>query len=148
MLTDRKNHLYRRIDDHILGETSVEFSFEFLRSFPSVIGGFGADDNGVLTIDRYDISTNQWSTFTSIPGAASGIWPFSIGLLDRLIYVSISNSTNTFVITQQGYFFDLDSQQWRAAPVIHGEAQHCPTVQLRFDRDALAKLAADNNSIP
>ena len=47
---------------------------------------------------------------------------------------------------QEGYFFDLDTEQWSKASVVHERARYCPTVQLRFSKDFIQSVQITNNS--
>jgi hypothetical protein len=47
---------------------------------------------------------------------------------------------------QEGYFFDLDTQQWLKAPVVHERARYCPTVQLRFSKNFIKSIQTPTNS--
>jgi hypothetical protein len=100
----------------------------------------------MLSIESYDIHCDQWTILTSIPGAISKTWPQSLGTVDRLIYISVFHTSNSFIVMQEGYFFDLDSQQWTKAPVVHERARYCPTVQLRFPKNFLKLIQTTNNS--
>jgi hypothetical protein len=41
---------------------------------------------------------------------------------------------------QEGYFFDLDTQQWLKAPIVHERARYCPTVQLQFSKELIKSI--------
>lgn len=113
------------------------------------IGGFDDDGNGMLSIESYDIQADQWSILTVIPGAISKTWPQSLGTVHRRLYISVFHTTNSFIVMQEGYFFDLDTEQWIKAPVIHDRARYCPTVQLRFPKNMLQSLrTAASQSAP
>lgn len=116
-------------------------TFLFLRL---AIGGFDDDGNGMLSIESYDIHCDQWTILTSIPGAISKTWPQSLGTVNRQIYISVFHTSNSFIVMQEGYFFDLDTKQWVKAPVVHERARYCPTVQLRFPKKI---KATQTNSI-
>lgn len=94
----------------------------------------------MLSIESYDIKCDQWTILTSIPGAVSKTWPQSIGTVGRLIYISVFHTSNSFIVMQEGYFFDLDNQRWVKAPVVHERARYCPTVQLRFPSNFLKSI--------
>jgi hypothetical protein len=100
----------------------------------------------MLSIESYDIHCDQWTILTSIPGAVSKTWPQSLGTVDRRIYISVFHTSNSFIVMQEGYFFDLDSQQWIKAPVVHERARYCPTVQLRFPKNFLKPIQTLTNS--
>ena len=128
-----------------------ENSFFFLHRL--AIGGFDDDGNGMLSIESYDVHSDQWTILTSIPGAISKTWPQSLGTVGRRIYISVFHTSNSFIVMQEGYFFDLDSQQWIKAPVVHERARYCPTVQLRFAKNLLRSIQplsniTTNSSIP
>lgn len=115
------------------------------------IGGFDDDGNGMLSIESYDVRSDQWTILTSIPGAISKTWPQSLGTVGRRIYISVFHTSNSFIVMQEGYFFDLDTHQWVKAPVVHERARYCPTVQLRFSKSLLKMLSTTsipNNSLP
>ncbi|CAF1135418.1 unnamed protein product [Adineta steineri] len=115
MLNARTTHAFHLFDDKILA-----------------IGGFDDDGNGMLSIETYDIHCDQWTILTLIPGAISKTWPQSLGTVSRRIYISVFHTSNSFMVMQEGYFFDLDTQQWIKAPVVYERARYSPTVQLRF----------------
>lgn len=98
----------------------------------------------MLSIESYDIHADQWTIITSIPGAVSKTWPQSLGTVDRRIYISVFHTSNSFIVMQEGYFFDLNTQQWSKAPVVHERARYCPTVQLRFPKTLIKSI--QNNS--
>ena len=100
----------------------------------------------MLSIESYNISCDQWTIITSIPGAISKTWPQSLGTVGRRIYISVFHTSNSFIVMQEGYFFDLDTQQWLKAPVVHERARYCPTVQLRFPRNLIKSSQTTNNS--
>ncbi len=100
----------------------------------------------MLSIESYDIHCDQWSILTSIPGAISKTWPQSLGTVNRHIYISVFHTSNSFIVMQEGYFYDLDTQQWIKAPVVHERARYCPTVQLQFPGKMLKSLRATNIS--
>jgi hypothetical protein len=110
------------------------------------IGGFDDDGNGMLSIESYDIYCDQWTIITSIPGAISKTWPQSLGTVSRRIYISVFHTSNSFMVMQEGYFFDLDSQQWIKAPVVHERARYCPTIQLRLPKQFLKSIQTIHNS--
>lgn len=110
--------------------------------FRLAIGGFDDDGNGMLSIESYDVHCDQWTILTSIPGAISKTWPQSLGTVGRRIYISVFHTSNSFIVMQEGYFYDLNTSQWSKAPVVHERARYCPTVQLRFPRNLF------NKSIP
>ena len=122
------------------------FAFLFFSSFFKAIGGFDDDGNGMLSIESYNIHCDQWTILTSIPGAISKTWPQSLGTVGRYIYISVFHTSNSFMVMQEGYFFDLDTQQWRKAPVIHERARYCPTVQLRFSKNLIQSIQLINNN--
>ncbi|CAF3475681.1 unnamed protein product [Rotaria sp. Silwood1] len=138
MLNARTTHAFHIFDDKILA-----------------IGGFDDDGNGMLSIESYDIHSDQWTILTSIPGAISKTWPQSLGTVNRRIYISVFHTSNSFIVMQEGYFFDLDTQQWIKAPVVHERARYCPTVQLRFPKkflrsmqtNSISSLGATSNNI-
>ena len=137
MLDARTTHAYHMFDDKILGKSVVGASLgERPRSARCIvaIGGFDDDGNGMLSIESYDIHSDQWTILTSIPGAISKTWPQSLGIVHRLIYISVFHTSNSFIVMQEGYFFDLDTKQWLKAPVVHERARYCPTVQLRLTK--------------
>ncbi|CAF0832223.1 unnamed protein product [Adineta steineri] len=129
MLHARTTHAFHLFDDKILA-----------------VGGFDDDGNGMLSIESYNIHCDQWTILTAIPGAISKTWPQSIGTVGRLIYISVFHTSNSFIVMQEGYFFDLDTQQWLKAPVVHERARYCPTVQLRFSKNVIKSLQANTNS--
>ena len=114
------------------------------------------DGNGMLSIERYDIDCNQWTILTTIPGAISKTWPQSLGTVSRRIYISVFHTSNSFMVMQEGYFFDLDTQEWIKAPVVHERARYCPTVQLQFPKKliksiqttAISPLVSTSNNLP
>ena len=114
--------------------------------FLLAIGGFDDDGNGMLSIESYDVQCNQWTILTSIPGAISKTWPQSLGTVDRRIYISVFHTSNSFIVMQEGYFFDLEQQQWLKAPVVHERARYCPTVQLRFPKHFAPVMASTTNT--
>ncbi|CAF2724226.1 unnamed protein product [Rotaria sp. Silwood2] len=97
MLNARTTHAFHIFDEKILA-----------------IGGFDDDGNGMLSIESYDIHCDQWTILTSIPGAVSKTWPQSLGTVGRRIYISVFHTSNSFIVMQEGYFFDLDTQRWEA----------------------------------
>ena len=109
-------------------------SFSAKYFFILAIGGFDDDGNGMLSIESYNIHCDQWTILTSIPGIISKTWPQSMGILGRRIYASVFHTANSFIVKQEGYFFNLDNQQWIEAPVLHERARYCPTVQLRLPK--------------
>ncbi|CAF2644525.1 unnamed protein product [Rotaria sp. Silwood2] len=129
MLNARTTHAFHIFDDKILA-----------------IGGFDDDGNGMLSIESYDIHFDQWTILTSIPGAISKTWPQSLGTVNRRIYISVFHTSNSFIVMQEGYFFDLDTQQWIKAPVVHERARYCPTVQLRFPKKCLKSMQTNSIS--
>jgi hypothetical protein len=100
----------------------------------------------MLSIESYDIYCDQWTIITSIPGAISKTWPQSLGTVGRRVYISVFHTSNSFIVMQEGYFFDLDTQQWLKAPVVHERARYCPTVQLRFPRNFIKSIQTTNSS--
>ncbi len=98
----------------------------------------------MLSIESYDIHCDQWTILTSIPGAISKTWPQSHGTVNRRIYISVFHTSNSFIVMQEGYFFDLDSQQWIKAPVVHERARYCPTVQLQFPKKLIKSIQTAN----
>jgi hypothetical protein len=117
--------------------------------FHLAIGGFDDDDNGILSIESYDIHTNQWTILTSIPGMPSQTWSQSIGVVNRCLYISVCHKKNPYVVTREGYFFDLNTEKWSKAPVIHDRARHCTTVQFRFSKKSLQTVSMNmNRSLP
>lgn len=110
------------------------------------IGGFDDDGNGMLSIESYDIYFDQWTIITSIPGAVSKTWPQSLGTVGRRIYISVFHTSNSFIVMQEGYFFDLDNQQWIKAPVVHERARYCPTVQLSFPKNFMKSIQTTNTN--
>ena len=100
----------------------------------------------MLSIESYDLQCNQWTILTSIPGAVSKTWPQSICIVDRRIYISVFHTSNSFIVMQEGYFFDLDSQQWMSASVVHERARYCPTVQLRFPKTFLKSIQTNSST--
>ncbi|CAF1574355.1 unnamed protein product, partial [Didymodactylos carnosus] len=112
------------------------------------IGGFDDDGNGMLSIESYDVKNDQWTILTNIPGAVSKTWPQSSGAVGRRIYISVFHTSNSFIVMQEGYYYNLDEQKWIKAPVVHERARYCPTVQLRFPKSALNSTNAiiTNNS--
>lgn len=100
----------------------------------------------MLSIESYDLRANQWTILTAIPGAISKTWPQSLGTVGRRIYISVFHTSNSFIVMQEGYFFDLDTLQWSKAPVVHERARYCPTVQLRFPKSFLKTIQATTNS--
>ncbi|CAF2948015.1 unnamed protein product [Rotaria sp. Silwood2] len=123
MLNARTTHAFHIFDEKILA-----------------IGGFDDDGNGMLSIESYDIHCDQWTILTSIPGAVSKTWPQSLGTVGRRIYISVFHTSNSFIVMQEGYFFDLDTQRWVKAPVVHERARYCPTVQLRFPKHFIKSI--------
>jgi hypothetical protein len=109
--------------------------------FVLAIGGFDDDGNGMLSIESYDIQADQWTILTSIPGAISKTWPQSVGIVNRWIYISVFHTSNSFIVMQEGYFFDLNNQQWLKAPVVHERARYCPTVQLQFSKKIIQSMS-------
>jgi hypothetical protein len=122
------------------------FCFLLKKFFILAIGGFDDDGNGMLSIESYDIQCDQWTILTSIPGAISKTWPQSLGTVNRRIYISVFHTSNSFIVMQEGYFYDLDTQQWIKAPVVHERARYCPTVQLRFPKKFLKSIQPSINS--
>jgi hypothetical protein len=117
---------------------SIDFpNFSFSRL---AIGGFDDDGNGMLSIESYDIHCDQWTILTIIPGAISKTWPQSLGTVNRRIYISVFHTSNSFIVMQEGYFFDLDTQQWLKAPIVHERARYCPTVQLQFSKELIKSI--------
>jgi hypothetical protein len=145
MLNARTTHAFHLFDDRILGNSSFDM-VTFEQYLLSAIGGFDDDGNGMLSIESYDTHSDQWTILTSIPGAISKTWPQSLGTVGRLIYISVFHTSNSFIVMQEGYFFDLDTQQWSKAPVVHERARYCPTVQLRFPKSFLKAMQATTNS--
>ncbi|CAF3894793.1 unnamed protein product [Rotaria sordida] len=131
MLNARTTHAF-----HIFGEKIL------------AIGGFDDDGNGMLSIESYDIHCDQWTILTSIPGAVSKTWPQSLGTVGRRIYISVFHTSNSFIVMQEGYFFDLDTQRWIKAPVVHERARYCPTVQLRFPKYFLNSIQTTPTPTP
>ena len=150
MLNARTTHAFHVFDNKILGKQNLNFPFQiYSHALYLAIGGFDDDGNGMLSIESYDIQSDQWTILTSIPGAISKTWPQSLGTVGRRIYISVFHTSNSFMVMQEGYFFDLETQQWIKAPVVHERARYCPTVQLRFPRRVLAAPtipSATNNS--
>jgi len=101
----------------------------------------------MLSIESYDIHCNQWTILTSIPGAISKTWPQSLGTVSRRIYISVFHTSNSFMVMQEGYFFDLDTQKWIKAPVVHERARYCPTVQLRIPKKFLTSTQTTTTAI-
>ena len=101
----------------------------------------------MLSIESYNIQCDQWTIITSIPGAVSKTWPQSLGTVGRRIYISVFHTSNSFIVMQEGYFYDLDTQQWIKAPVVHERARYCPTVQLRFPKNFMKSIQT-NSTIP
>lgn len=99
-----------------------------------VIGGFDDAGNGILSIEMYDHIADQWSVLTNIPGSLSKTWPQSLGVLAEgtRFYVGVFHTPNTFKITQKGYYYDLNSNIWSEAPVVHERARYCLTCCLSF----------------
>ena len=91
----------------------------------------------MLSIESYDIHSDQWTILTSIPGAISKTWPQSLGIVNRRIYVSVFHTSNSFMVMQEGYFFHLDTYQWTKAPILHERARYSPTIQLQIPRKIL-----------
>ena len=132
MLNARTTHAFHIFGDKILA-----------------IGGFDDDGNGMLSIESYDIQCDQWTIITSIPGAVSKTWPQSLGTVGRRIYISVFHTSNSFIVMQEGYFYDLDAQQWIKAPVVHERARYCPTVQLRFPKNIMKSIQTNSTtSVP
>ncbi|CAF4378644.1 unnamed protein product, partial [Rotaria sordida] len=73
-------------------------------------------------------------------------WPQSLGTVNRRIYISVFHTSNSFIVMQEGYFFDFDTQQWIKAPVVHERARYCPTVQLRFPKKFLKTMQTNSIS--
>ena len=150
MLDARTTHAYHMFDDKILGKLVC-----WRKSGPTIasvrlivaIGGFDDDGNGMLSIESYDIHNDQWTILTSIPGAISKTWPQSLGIVHRLIYISVFHTSNSFIVMQEGYFFDLDTKQWLKAPVVHERARYCPTVQLRLTKRPTAVAPTSPSSV-
>lgn len=99
-----------------------------------VYGGFDDAGNGILSIESYNIQTNQWTLVTSVPGVASKTWPQSLGFINGKFYISVFHTPNTFRIMQKGYSFDLSTNMWNEAPVINERGRYCPTCSLSFPR--------------
>ncbi|CAF1510725.1 unnamed protein product [Rotaria magnacalcarata] len=131
MLNARTTHAFHVFDEKIIA-----------------IGGFDDDGNGMLSIESYDTHCDQWTILTSIPGAVSKTWPQSLGTVGRRIYVSVFHTTNSFIVMQEGYFFDLDTQRWIKAPVVHERARYCPTVQLHFPKHFLKSIQTTTTNNP
>ena len=144
MLNARTTHAFHIFDERILGKTPVNQRSRSL--FPLAIGGFDDDGNGMLSIESYDVHCDQWTILTSIPGAISKTWPQSLGTVGRRIYISVFHTSNSFIVMQEGYFFDFTTRQWSKAPVVHERARYCPTVQLRFPRNVFKSLQAMTNA--
>ena len=142
MLNARTTHAFHIFDDKILGKSLPIHRHWSHTVVLLAIGGFDDDGNGMLSIESYDIHADQWSILTLIPGAISKTWPQSLGTVHRRLYISVFHTTNTFIVMQEGYFFDLDTEEWIKAPVIHDRARYCPTVQLRFPKNMLKSLRA------
>lgn len=118
MLTARTTHQIAVCNDRII-----------------VIGGFDDTGNGILSIESYDSINDQWSVITNIPGSISKTWPQSVGVLNGTkFYISVFHTPNTFKIIQKGYFYDLKSNIWSDAPVVHERSRYCPTCCLSFPR--------------
>lgn len=98
-------------------------------------GGFDEAGNGVLSIESYNIRTDQWSTVTSIPGVLSKTWPQSLGVSNNRFYISVFTTPNTFKIIQKGYYYDIETDTWSDGPVINERARYCPTCCLAFPRN-------------
>ena len=105
-----------------------------LNDFIYAYGGFDDAGNGVLSIDRYDIKNDQWSSMSSVPGTISKTWPQSIGILNERFYMSVFHTPSTFKIVQKGYFYDIVQDEWIDAPVINEKARYCHTSTLIFPR--------------
>jgi N-acetylneuraminic acid mutarotase len=100
-----------------------------------VIGGFDDAGNGILSIESYDTTRDQWSIITNIPGSLSKTWPQSVGVLNGTkFYISVFHTPNTFKIMQKGYYYDLETNIWSEAPVVYERARYCPTCSLTFPR--------------
>lgn len=143
MLIARTTHQFSVVDDSIY-----------------VYGGFDDAGNGILSIDRYNIATDQWSLVTLAPGSISRTWPQSIGFMksrdneSSAFYVSVFHTSNTFRIMQKGYFYHLSTCKWTEAPVIGERARYCPTCTLIFPRNLFnssssitLKALSSNNEI-
>jgi len=111
------------------------------------IGGFDEDGHGMLSIESYDVKNNQWTILTNVPGAVSKTWPQSLGTVGRRIYISVFHTSNSFVVVQEGYYYNIDDQKWVKAPVVHERARYCPTVQLRFAKGSYNNALTINNNI-
>lgn len=118
MLTARTTHQITSINDLIY-----------------LFGGFDEAGNGVLSIESYDIKTDQWSFVTSIPGIPGKTWPQSLGVLSNRFYISVFTTPNTFKIIQKGYYYDIETNLWSEGPVINERARYCPTCCLAFPRN-------------
>ena len=98
-----------------------------------VIGGFDDSGNGILSIEAYDIKTNQWSVMTSVPGVVSKTWPQCIGFVNDRFYISVFQTPlNPFKIKQNAYYYDVNNKTWSNAPVIDEKARYCLTCPLSF----------------
>lgn len=146
MLNARTTHAFHLFDDKILGKAFFHLYFQTIFSSYSAIGGFDDDGNGMLSIESYDIQSDQWTILTSIPGAVSKTWPQSLGTVGRYIYISVFHTSNSFIVMQEGYFFNLDTKQWTKAPVVHERARYCPTVQLRFPKNFIKTIQTTTSS--
>lgn len=91
----------------------------------------------MLSIESYNLDCDQWTILTSIPGTISKTWPQSLGIFNRQIYISVFHTSNSFMVMQEGYFYDFDNHQWLKAPIVHERARYCPTVQLQFPKEIL-----------
>ena len=100
----------------------------------------------MLSIESYDIHSDQWTIITSIPGARSKTWPQSLGTVGRRIYISVFHTSNSFIVMQEGYFYDIDNQQWIKAPIVHERARYCPTVQLRFPKSFTRSIQTNTSA--
>ena len=109
-----------------------------------VFGGFDEAGNGILSIDRYDIDTNQWTQLTIVPGVVSKTWPQSIGILNDRFYMSVFFTQIKCRILQRGFFYNMKTKEWTDAPVINEQARYCHTCTLTFPRKILnAKSVSD-----
>lgn len=115
-----------------------------------VYGGFDDAGNGILSIESYNVQTNQWSLITSAPGSISKTWPQSLGFLNGKFYISAFLTPNTFKIMQKGYYYDVESNVWSEAPVINEKARYSPTCALAFPRQVYkfddSSLAINHNN--
>ncbi len=120
----------------------------YLNDYIYVIGGFDDTGNGILTIESYDIKSDQWTIVTQAPGLLSKTWPQCLGVLNNKFYISVFHTPNTFKIMQKGYYYDLSTNVWSEAPVISERARYCPTCCLAFPRKIKnnINLSDDNNN--